>query len=160
MLMGLNSEMPSKNLWGWCTEHLSLQCCGHMCHNVLHRVLAATFPRYDYDDDDAPVYGGDDDYWHMLRSIAWRATPCAADEAKRRDLALTCWSVTPSTKCGCACSIWIITVRRCLMLPSCPRAHSWKPSSVLGSCSLGALRTVDSARCYGALQQMLTLRPT
>ena len=93
MIMGLNSELPSKNRWGSCSAHLSKQVCGHMCHNVLHRLLLATFPRWGVEGPDEEGGRDDDDYRKMLRSKAWRATHAFAEESSRRDAALTSWLV-------------------------------------------------------------------
>lgn len=94
MLEGLNSEEVSKNRWGSCTKHLSQQCCGHMCHNVLNRVFAATFPRYDFNDDDTPARD-DDDYRKLMRAKACRATHAFAEEQDRRRAARVSWVATP-----------------------------------------------------------------
>ena len=77
LLAAISTCDPSKNRWGSCAKALGLQVAGHMLHNLLNRVLRATFPRWELpegDGEDAAEDDQDSDYRKMLRNKAWRAT--------------------------------------------------------------------------------------
>ena len=93
LLLGQGLAVPSKNRLGSCSEHLAIQSAGHMAHNILHRVLRRTHPKWDaiaLDDDD-----GDDDFRKRMRSKAQRAVQSTIEAKRRGEFIMHSWLCHP-----------------------------------------------------------------
>ena len=101
VLAQMSNELPSKNRWGSCAHHLGIQVCGHLMHNLLHKVLVATFPHWSSPDevgaaaDGGGGDNGDDDFRKQCRNKAWRSIKSTRTVTQRRGFTKVSWISEP-----------------------------------------------------------------
>ncbi len=94
-------QTPSKKEWGSVSDNCAKQCLGILCHNILPRVAAESFGRWenalpDLGDADAPPRGVDPEaYRKYSRRKTWRAVCCLQSEHNLENWCVRSWALEP-----------------------------------------------------------------